>query len=127
MATSRTGLLALAMLSGASAFGPRVYGVAFRGSALARRSGALRQAAAGVSPFAQSSNPFNPTDPSAFTACVLGDLHLDPRYMDDVFAGREHFKSIIADANAKGIPTAVCSLGKAYLYILQPGREYSGA
>ena len=30
-----------------------------------------------------------------FTVAVLGDLHLDPRYMDDHIAGREHVKKIL--------------------------------
>jgi len=64
-----------------------------------------------VSPMAQSVETFSEADPHAFTACIVGDLHLDPRSMEDVFAGREHFKSIIADSQAKGVPAVVCSLG----------------
>jgi len=47
-----------------------------------------------------------------FTIAILGDLHLDPRYMDDHVKGRDHFLPIVTDAT--GAPrknTAVVSLG----------------
>ena len=31
-------------------------------------------------------------DPSAYTLAILGDLHLDPRYMDDHVVGQKHLK-----------------------------------
>ncbi len=47
----------------------------------------------------------------AYTIGIVGDLHLDPRYMDDHIAGREHFKKILnADAQSKD-NSAVVSLG----------------
>ena len=104
-------ILALALASGATAFAPRAFGRAIYGSAAARGSHRATKLSASVSPMAQNVMKFNEADPAAFTACILGDLHLDPRYMEDVFEGREHFKSIIAESEAKGIPTAVCSLG----------------
>ena len=64
-----------------------------------------------VTPYAQNVNEFNKNDPGTFTACIVGDLHLDPRYTDDVVEGREHFKKIIADAQEKDQPVALCSLG----------------
>ncbi len=44
-----------------------------------------------------------------FTVGVLGDLHLDPRYMDDHVAGREHFKKVFE--NGKRPNSFVVSLG----------------
>jgi hypothetical protein len=44
-----------------------------------------------------------------FTVAVLGDLHLDPRYMEDHIAGREHFKPILENGKRKN--SAVVSLG----------------
>jgi len=37
-------------------------------------------------------------DPSAFTLGIVGDLHLDPRDMEDSYLGREHFKKILKDS-----------------------------
>jgi hypothetical protein len=50
-------------------------------------------------------------DPYSFTCAVLGDLHLDPRKMDDYGIGREHFLKILKEAQDDGLPTAVVSLG----------------
>jgi len=44
-----------------------------------------------------------------FTVAILGDLHLDPRYMEDHIAGREHFMKILKDGTIPN--TAVVSLG----------------
>lgn len=44
-----------------------------------------------------------------YTIAILGDLHIDPRFMDDHLEGREHFKKILASAPNKN--TAVVSLG----------------
>jgi len=47
-----------------------------------------------------------------FTIAILGDLHLDPRYMDDHFVGRDHFLPIVL--NKDGTPKSdacVVSLG----------------
>jgi hypothetical protein len=47
-----------------------------------------------------------------YTFAVLGDLHLDPRYMEDHYAGREHIKKFLIDENGKPLPrTAVVSVG----------------
>uniref|UniRef100_A0A7S4BJC5 EF-hand domain-containing protein n=1 Tax=Chrysotila carterae TaxID=13221 RepID=A0A7S4BJC5_CHRCT len=46
-----------------------------------------------------------------FTVAILGDLHLDPRKMEDYYAGREHFKPILEDATARGVNAALVSLG----------------
>lgn len=84
------------------------FGHNFRGSRLGR-NGVRRSVT--LSPMAQNVQKFNAKDPSAFTTAILGDLHLDPRYMDDVYEGREHFKKILSVAKAEDIPVAVCSLG----------------
>jgi predicted phosphodiesterase len=44
-----------------------------------------------------------------FVVAVLGDLHLDPRYMEDHVEGREHFKKILDNCSSKN--RAVVSLG----------------
>ena len=46
-----------------------------------------------------------------FLVAVLGDLHLDPRKMEDYQAGREHFMPILEDAKSRGVATALVSLG----------------
>merc|ERR1719181_1780292 len=46
-----------------------------------------------------------------FTVCVLGDLHMDPRKMEDYYTGRDHLKPIIEDATKRGVPTMLVSLG----------------
>ena len=46
-----------------------------------------------------------------FLVAVLGDLHLDPRKMEDYQAGREHFIPILEDAKSRGVATALVSLG----------------
>jgi hypothetical protein len=44
-----------------------------------------------------------------FTVAVLGDLHLDPRHMEDHFRGRDQIKKLID--NGKRQNTFVVSLG----------------
>ena len=47
-----------------------------------------------------------------FTIAILGDLHLDPRYMADHEKGREHFMPIVTDKTGAPLPrTSVVSLG----------------
>ena len=46
-----------------------------------------------------------------FTVAVLGDLHLDPRKMEDYGTGRGHVLPILEDAKAKGQSPVLCSLG----------------
>ena len=44
-----------------------------------------------------------------YTIAILGDLHLDPRFMDDHVEGREHFLKILEDGNRPN--SCVVSLG----------------
>jgi len=44
-----------------------------------------------------------------FTVAILGDLHLDPRYMEDHVNGREHFRPILEDGKRPN--SCVVSLG----------------
>ena len=44
-----------------------------------------------------------------YTVAILGDLHLDPRYMEDHIAGREHFLKILEDGKRPN--SCVVSLG----------------
>jgi hypothetical protein len=46
-----------------------------------------------------------------FTVAVLGDLHIDPRKMEDYEVGRSHFMPIFDEAKAKHGNVAVVSLG----------------
>ena len=47
-----------------------------------------------------------------FTIAILGDLHLDPRYMDDHYKGREHFLPIVTTKDGQPKSSAcVVSLG----------------
>ena len=46
-----------------------------------------------------------------FCIAILGDLHLDPRKMDDYYTGRDHIVPILRDASSRGVATAVVSLG----------------
>ena len=46
-----------------------------------------------------------------FTVAILGDLHLDPRKMEDYYTGRDHFLPILEDAASRGVNTALVSLG----------------
>ena len=46
-----------------------------------------------------------------FVVGILGDLHLDPRAMDDYYVGRDHFLPILADAQQRGVNVAMVSLG----------------
>ena len=49
---------------------------------------------------------------SEFLVGVLGDLHIDPRKMEDYERGRQHWKQIFDQAKAQGIAaTALVSLG----------------
>jgi len=79
MATRSAVIVALA-LQGASAFltrgGPSPRALRARS---AGRMAAKMQVS--PSPMAQNVMDFSKEDPYAFTACILGDLHIDPRYM----------------------------------------------
>jgi hypothetical protein len=44
-----------------------------------------------------------------YTLAILGDLHFDPRFMDDHLEGREHFSKVLEDGNRPN--SAVVSLG----------------
>ena len=50
-------------------------------------------------------------DPTAFTIGVLGDLHIDPRKMDDYYIGRDHFLPIFEQAKTSHGNVAMVSLG----------------
>lgn len=43
----------------------------------------------------------NQDDDSSFVVGVLGDLHMDPRHLQDYQAGREHFQRIFLGDTAK--------------------------
>jgi len=46
-----------------------------------------------------------------FMVAILGDLHLDPRKMEDYYEGRSHFEPIVEDATSRGVSTTLVSLG----------------
>lgn len=46
-----------------------------------------------------------------FLVGILGDLHIDPRKMDDYEEGREHFIPILEDAQQRGVNVGMVSLG----------------
>lgn len=50
-------------------------------------------------------------DDSEFTVAVLGDLHMDPRIMEDYEAGREHWMPVLNEAKERHGNAAVVSLG----------------
>merc|ERR1719230_1101980 len=50
-------------------------------------------------------------DDSEFTVAILGDLHIDPRKMEDYETGRQQWLPILEDAKSRGVPAALCSLG----------------
>ena len=46
-----------------------------------------------------------------FTVAILGDLHIDPRTMEDYETGREHWLKILEEDKAKHGNVALVSLG----------------
>lgn len=50
-------------------------------------------------------------DPSAFLVGIVGDLHIDPRKMDDYATGRSHLLPIFEEAKDTHGNVALCSLG----------------
>ena len=52
-----------------------------------------------------------PNDPSAFCVGILGDLHIDPRKMDDYEVGRSQFRPIFDQAKSAHGNVALVSLG----------------
>ncbi|KAH8071376.1 hypothetical protein JL721_4351 [Aureococcus anophagefferens] len=50
-------------------------------------------------------------DSDQFCVAVLGDLHMDPRKMEDYETGRSHVVPILEDASDRGVQTALVSLG----------------
>jgi hypothetical protein len=46
-----------------------------------------------------------------FVVGILGDLHIDPRKMEDYGVGRKHFESIFKEAKSDGKGVALVSLG----------------
>ena len=65
------------------------------------------------SPMTSSRSAAAPLRMSAesFTIAILGDLHLDPRYMDDHTKGRQHFLPIVTKDGKPREATCVVSLG----------------
>lgn len=57
----------------------------------------------------QNQQPNGSSD--AFLVGVVGDLHMDPRIMDDYQIGREHWSKIFGQAQAADLNTALVSLG----------------
>ena len=48
----------------------------------------------------------------AFAVGILGDLHIDPRFMDDYYTGREQWKKVLEqEASDKSGNVALVSLG----------------
>mmetsp|Transcript_292 Transcript_292/g.656 ORF Transcript_292/g.656 Transcript_292/m.656 type:complete len:631 (+) Transcript_292:128-2020(+) len=54
----------------------------------------------GESGAASTVGTISPSDPYSFVVPVLGDLHIDPRKMEDYATGRNHILSIIDDAKS---------------------------
>jgi hypothetical protein len=52
------------------------------------------------------------SDPHAFTLGVLGDLHMDPRDLDDSFLGREHIKAVL-DTSPRPFVASLGDLGES--------------
>eukprot|EP00613_Pedinella_sp_CCMP2098_P046933 CAMPEP_0171829918 /NCGR_PEP_ID=MMETSP0992-20121227/7956_1 /TAXON_ID=483369 /ORGANISM="non described non described, Strain CCMP2098" /LENGTH=670 /DNA_ID=CAMNT_0012445207 /DNA_START=26 /DNA_END=2038 /DNA_ORIENTATION=- len=46
-----------------------------------------------------------------FVVAILGDLHMDPRKMEDYHVGRSHIRPILDDSSQRGVGTVVVSLG----------------
>jgi len=105
----------LAMATTASAFAPvnsrhdastQLHATeAFQRSLLARRLGG-RSASA---PASSSANGSTMSD--EFVVAILGDLHIDPRKMEDYGVGRSHFLPIFEEAKEKHGNVALVSLG----------------
>jgi Calcineurin-like phosphoesterase len=64
-----------------------------------------------VSSVSKGMDEMDPNDPSSFLVGILGDLHIDPRKMDDYIIGRTHFQSIFDQARDAHGNVAVVSLG----------------
>jgi len=76
------------------------------------RTPSLRMSDAQGKKTVDARSPVRMDDGQTFTIAILGDLHLDPRYMDDHIAGREHFLPILTGKD--GLPkkrSCVVSLG----------------
>jgi len=46
-----------------------------------------------------------------FTVVILGDLHMDPRKLDDYAEGRDHILPVLQDAQQRGVGVGLVSLG----------------
>lgn len=51
------------------------------------------------------------SDPTAFSVAILGDLHIDPRKMEDYEIGRKQWKKVIKEEKKKHGNVALVSLG----------------
>jgi hypothetical protein len=71
----------------------------------------LRQSTPRASFLRTTSLRMNMVGPSndEYTVAILGDLHLDPRFMDDHIDGQKHFASILENGNRPN--SCVVSLG----------------
>jgi Calcineurin-like phosphoesterase len=88
--------------------------LSFRIPAILRHARGLQQNGLSFMQMASSDNLLTNrnNDPSAFIVGVLGDLHLDPRHMEDHLTGRAHFESILKDEKGHPRPSAcLVSLG----------------
>jgi len=73
-----------------------------------QRRATLGQGAAATS-IATEEKPSAGSD--EFVVAILGDLHLDPRKMEDYHSGRDHIRPILNEAKQHEVSTAVVSLG----------------
>jgi hypothetical protein len=90
------------------------------GTTLLRFGGSYLDSLSSASP-PQSTPPTMTTNPSlngqvgggsdSFLVGILGDLHIDPRKMEDYISGKEHWDKIFTEAGASGLNTALVSLG----------------
>mmetsp|Transcript_16814 Transcript_16814/g.27897 ORF Transcript_16814/g.27897 Transcript_16814/m.27897 type:complete len:605 (-) Transcript_16814:97-1911(-) len=109
-------LFSLLLVTGASAFvSPRRH--AFLSPLAAAANGEANGAAGEATTATPTTNGesasslvIDKDDPTAFCVGVLGDLHVDPRKMEDYEIGREHFLKVFKDQDM-GDRMAVVSLG----------------
>jgi len=95
--------LALLLLPPAAAFAPAAGTTARHGlSSAPLRATAEAEAATDVKAAAKSDE---------YVVAVLGDLHIDPRKMEDYGTGRSHFLPIFDEAKSDGKGVALVSLG----------------
>ena len=94
------------LLPASAAFSPAVGGHAKQATSRLLLRAASPEAAA--PPKADEAAPARTDE---FVVGVLGDLHIDPRKMEDYGIGKSHFDAIFAEAKSDGKGVAVVSLG----------------